>query len=64
MIRIRDLALAPGEDTAALRRLAAKALRISDREIEELQIRRRSIDARKKEQLRIVYPVDVRVAGN
>ena len=64
MIRIRDLALAPGEDTAALRRLAAKALRISDREIEELQIRRRSIDARKKEQLRIVYTVDVRVAGN
>ena len=64
MIRVRDLVLAPGTDTSGLRRLAAKALRVRVEQIKELIIRKKSIDARHQNELRIVYTVDVAVAGN
>lgn len=48
MIRIRDIALPPGHTPQALWAAAAKALRLPPREIQTLQIARRSLDARKK----------------
>lgn len=61
MIRIRDLSLSPDQDTVQLVHLAAKALRISDGEIVRLVIRKKSVDARKKDDIRIIYTVDAAV---
>ena len=63
MIRIRDISLAPGHDSAELVRAAARQLRIRETEIKQLDIRRRSVDARKKNDVRLVYTVDVLVKG-
>ena len=63
MIRIRDIALPPGHTPQALWAAAAKALRLPPREIQTLQIARRSLDARKKEHIQWVYTVDVTVSG-
>lgn len=64
MIRIRDISLAPGEDQAQLRRLCAKALKLSPAEIIGLEIHKRSVDARKKPDIRMIYTVDVSVDGS
>ena len=48
MIRIRDISLAPGYSSAELVSAAARQLRIRDTEIKRLDIRKRSVDARKK----------------
>ncbi len=62
MLRIRNLALSPEKDRQeVLRRRAAEALGISPGEIQELRLVRRSIDARKRDQVRILYTVDVAV---
>ncbi len=61
MIRIRDLSLSPGQDPHLLLRLAARRLRLAESEIERLLIRRKSVDARKKDDIRIIYTVDVEV---
>ena len=63
MIRIRDISLAPGHDSAELVRAAARQLRIRETEIKQLDIRRRSVDARKKNDVRLVYTIDVLVKG-
>lgn len=59
MLTIRDLVLPIRHDPSMLYYLAANALRIPASEITELQIRKRSIDARKKDQIQYVYTVDV-----
>ena len=59
MLRIRDISMYPGQDEGALLYEAAKALRVSASEIRALQIARRSVDARKKPDVRIIYTVDV-----
>lgn len=59
MIRIRDLSLPVGQEESALLYLAAQALHIQASQIEKLQLFRRSLDARKKPELRWVYTVDV-----
>ena len=65
MICIRNLTFAPGADTQeALVRAAAKALRLKETQIMRLKICRRSIDARKKQDVRIVYTVHVSVSGS
>ncbi len=61
MIRIHNLKLAPGQSESSLKQLAAKALRISPDSIRQLKIHRRSIDARDKQAVRILYTVDVAV---
>ncbi len=61
MIRIRDLSLTPDETLNRLVQLAAKHLRIREHEIVHLHIRKKSIDARKKNDIRILYTVDVEV---
>ena len=64
MIRIQNLTFAPGEDSReALLRAAAKALRLNPAKITALRIHRRSVDARKKQDVRVVYTVDVEVDG-
>ncbi len=64
MIRIRDLSLPAREDgPRALARAAAGALGVGDGDISELKIRRRSVDARKKGDVRIVYTVDAALSG-
>ena len=61
MIRIRDLSLTPDEDLNRLVQLAAKHLRIREHEIVHLHIRKKSVDARKKQDVRIIYTVDVEI---
>ena len=64
MIRLRDIALPPEHNAHQLQFEAAKLLRISHSQIRQLRIVRRSVDARKKPDVKIVYTVDVTVAGN
>ncbi len=61
MIRIRDLSLTPDEDLNRLVQLASKHLRIREHEIVHLHIRKKSVDARKKHDVRIIYTVDVEI---
>lgn len=63
MIRIRDLSLTPYDDLNRLVQLTAKHLGIKDHEIKHLHIRKKSIDARKKHDVRIIYTVDVEIKG-
>ncbi len=64
MIRIRDISLSPEHNPDQLLFEAAKLLKISGSKIRKLIITRRSIDARKKPDVRIIYTVDVTVDGS
>ena len=64
MIRIREISLPPEHSVAQLSYEASRALNISGSKIRKMQIVRRSIDARKKPDIKIVYTVDVAVDGN
>lgn len=64
MIRIREISMMPEHNIAQLSYEAAQALRISNSKIRRVRIVRRSIDARKKPDVRVVYTVDVAVDGN
>ena len=64
MIRIRDIALPPEHDPNQLVYEAAKLLRISPSKIRRLDLFRRSVDARKKPDVKIIYTVDVTVDGS
>jgi uncharacterized FAD-dependent dehydrogenase len=63
MIRIHDLSLTPDQDMARLVQLAARQLRIRETEIKRLDVRKKSVDARKKSDIRLLYTVDVLVRG-
>ena len=62
MLQIHNLRLPPEADETDLRRQAAKALRLREADLLELQLVRQSIDARKKLDLHLVCTVNVRVA--
>ena len=64
MIHLRDISLSPEHDTNQLLYEAAKLLKISGSKIRKLTIARRSIDARKKPDVRIIYTVDVAIDGS
>ena len=64
MIRIREISMPPEHNPAQLPFEAAQALHIPQSKIYKLSIVRRSVDARKKPDVRIVYTVDVAVGGN
>ena len=64
MIRIHDLTLLPGEDESRLRALAAKRLRIPEADVLRLELRKKSVDARKKNEIRVVYTVDAETRGD
>lgn len=64
MIRISDIKLGFKEPAHILPQEAAKRLRISRAEITGLTIRKRSLDARKKNEIKYIYTVDVSVSKN
>ena len=64
MIRIREISLPPEHNAAQLSYEAAQLLTISNSKVRRVKIVRRSVDARKKPDVRIVYTVDVAVDGN
>ena len=64
MIRIREISMPPEHNVAQLSFEAAKLLRISNSKIRSVKLIRRSVDARKKPDVRIVYTIDVKVDGN
>ena len=64
MIRIREIALPPEHNLAQLSYEAAKVLKVSNSKIRGVRLVRRSVDARKKPDIKIVYTIDVKVDGN
>ena len=64
MIRIREIALPPEHSVAQLAYEAARALKISNSKVRSVKLVRRSVDARKKPDIKIVYTIDVAVDGN
>lgn len=63
MILVRNLRLAPGEDFSSLRGRAAKKLGIRPDEITEEKLIRRSLDARKKDDIHYVCSLAVSLRG-
>ena len=63
MIRIRNLRLGPDEEESRLRCLAAARLRLPEARIRALRILKKSLDARKKNDIHYIYTVAVRVDG-
>lgn len=61
MIRIQQIKQKPKEDTAKLLKEAAKILKVSEKDIKQLHIVKRSLDARKKPELVYSYVVDVEI---
>ena len=64
MIRIREISLPAEHSVHQLPYEAAKLLRIPNSKVRKMKIVRRSIDARKKPDIRVIYTVDVAVDGN
>ena len=64
MIRLRDIPLPPEHNAHQLQFEAAQLLHISVSKIRHLRIVRRSVDARKKPDIKIIYTIDVTVDGN
>ena len=64
MIRIREIAMAPEHNPAQLGFEAARLLKVQNSKIRGVNIIRRSIDARKKPDVKVMYTIDVAVDGN
>ena len=64
MIRIKDIPLPPRHNVSQLSFEAAQLLRVSNSTIRKVKIVRRSIDARKKPDVKYSYTIDVQVNGN
>ena len=62
MIRVNQLKLPVEHKQEDLKKKAARALRITPQQIERLEIRRRSLDGRKKPELFYSYTVDIKTA--
>ena len=64
MITVRNLKISPPVTDEKLRDAAAKKLRTDKKSIRELKITKRSLDARKKDDIHYVCAVCVGIAGN
>ena len=64
MIRIREISLPVEHSVHQLPYEAARLLKIPNSKVRRLNIVRRSVDARKKPDIRIIYTVDVAVDGS
>ncbi len=62
MIRINEIRLSLDEDEKELNKKAAKLLRINEKYIKKLTIYKKSIDARKKDDVHFTYSVDVEIS--
>ncbi|MDE6469545.1 MAG: hypothetical protein K2L19_00800 [Eubacterium sp.] len=59
MIRINEIKLSLDEEESTLKSKAAKALRINEKYIDSYTIYKKSIDARKKDDVHFTYSIDV-----
>ena len=64
MIRIREISLPPEHNINQLAYEAARLLKIPNSKVRKLKLVRRSVDARKKPDVKVVYTVDIQVDGN
>ena len=64
MIRIRDIALPPEHNVNQLQFEAAQLLKVPNSKVRSLKLVKRSVDARKKPDVKIIYTVDVAIDGN
>lgn len=64
MIRLREISLPPEHSVTQLSYEAARLLKIPNSAVHQVKLVRRSVDARKKPNVRIVYTIDVMVEGN
>lgn len=64
MIMLRNLKLPVGDSPERLKSLAAKKLRISPECIRDIKLLKRSLDARRKDELKYVYTVGVELRGS
>ena len=64
MIRIRDIVMPPEHNPHQLGYEASVLLGISASKVRQVKIVRRSVDARKKPDVKIIYTIDVAVDGN
>ena len=64
MIRIRDIALPPEHNVNQLPFEAAQLLKVANSKVRGVKIVRRSVDARKKPDIKIIYTIDVAIDGN
>ncbi len=64
MIRLRDIPLPPEHSALQLSFEAARMLKIQNSKIRDIKLVRRSVDARKKNDIKIIYTIDVKVDGN
>ena len=64
MIRIRDISLPAEHSVSQLGFEAAKLLRVANSAVRQVKIVKKSIDARKKPDIRVIYTIDVKVNGN
>ena len=58
-IRINNLSLSLDDDISLLKKKVSKKLRISEKEIEDLRIVRESIDAIKKDYIKLTYAFEI-----
>ena len=59
MIRLNELKMPLGATEQEVKLAAAKALKIKEQDIKEFTLARRSIDSRKKDNIILVYSVEV-----
>ena len=64
MLRINEIKMSIDSDDNDLKVAAAKVLKVSPADITELSVFKRSIDSRKKEDIKFIYTVDVTVSAN
>ena len=64
MIRIRDIELPPEHNVNQLQFEAAQLLKVPNSKVRGLKLVKRSVDARKKPDIKIIYTVDVAIDGN
>ena len=64
MILVHNISLAPQEDAGKLKKKAAEKLHIPAEQIMECVLKKRSLDARKKDRIRYVCTVGVTVVGS
>ena len=64
MLRINEIKLPlDGDEKQLLAAAAARELRIKPEQIRSLHIRKKAVDARRKDNIRLTYCVDVEVAA-
>ena len=64
MIRIRDIQLPPEHNAHQLQFEAANILGVQNSKIHNLKIVKRSIDARKKPDIKVIYTIEVAIDGS